>query len=119
MSANYCRRPVGADRLCMGAIRTPNALEWCDVCRERLPLWPSASDVEPCRHCGFVGRGHIHTKPPEPEVTAALLRQNTCSCPHPCAGDWGYCVPRVQPLPSYTGELKLIPIERRETLRVM
>lgn len=40
----YCRREIEARKLtslyCMNPIETLNALDWCNDCRKRLPLWP-------------------------------------------------------------------------------
>jgi hypothetical protein len=40
-----CRRDladIGAEpRYCCKEINTPNALNWCDGCHQRLPLWPT------------------------------------------------------------------------------
>jgi hypothetical protein len=50
MEINYCRREIALDEktrlLCMNRITTKNALEWCERCREKLPLWP-ANDLIP------------------------------------------------------------------------
>lgn len=33
----YCAKPI----------KTPNASNWCDECRQRLPFWPAGDAVEP------------------------------------------------------------------------
>lgn len=45
MAINYCRRETYNERgdvakVCMKPITKVNALNWCQECRERLPLWP-------------------------------------------------------------------------------
>lgn len=52
--ANYCRREVSVSKPdntwvlkpCYDKIETPNALDWCDGCRKRLPLWPTQEPVK-------------------------------------------------------------------------
>ena len=45
---NYCRREITvgeSSRLCMNRITQANNLEWCNSCREHLPMWPANDPI--------------------------------------------------------------------------
>ena len=43
---NYCRREIDG-KPCGQLIARVNALDWCNVCRARLPVWPTeAAEIE-------------------------------------------------------------------------
>jgi hypothetical protein len=51
MEIKYCRREIGAANenisplFCMKPVAKKNALDWCEACRERLPLWPATVEA--------------------------------------------------------------------------